>query len=93
MLILEGTVWYRGARRRATYVLHPEKHHNGESADSQKTMAVVIAAGALCVGRGGRKICPGLGGMGGFSLLLTDPSSSSSVTLTVTVIVLVMAFV
>lgn len=34
-------------------MLHPEKHHNGECADSHKTTAVVIAAGALCVGVGG----------------------------------------
>ncbi len=52
MLILEGTAWYRGAQHHTTYVLHPEKHHNGESADSQKTTAVVIAAGALCGKRG-----------------------------------------
>lgn len=59
MLVLEGIVWYRGARHHTTYVLHPEKHHNGECADSQKTTAVVTAAGALCVEVGGRKICPG----------------------------------
>lgn len=30
-------------------MLHPEKHHNGESADSQKTAAEAAAAGTLCV--------------------------------------------
>lgn len=102
MLVLEGSVWYRGAEHRTSYALHPEKHHNGECADSQKTAAVVIAAGALCVGvegeenmswlEGGEEILV-LGG-GNFSMLRTDPSSSSfSVTLTIKVITLVMASV
>lgn len=79
MLVLEGTVWHRGAQHHTTYVLHPEKHHNGECADCQKTTAALIAAGALCVGVGGRKNLSWLEeGGGGFSVLLTDPSSSSS---------------
>lgn len=54
---LEGTVWRRGVQHHTTYVLHPEKHHNGGCADCQKTTAVLIATSALCVcgSRGGGK--------------------------------------
>lgn len=52
MLILERSVRRRGAQYHTTYVLHSEKRHIGECADSQKTTAVVIAAGALCVASG-----------------------------------------
>lgn len=64
MLVLERSVWCRGGRHHTTYVLHPEKRHNGECADGQKTMAVVIAAGALCVALGVEENMSSLGGGG-----------------------------
>lgn len=85
-------------------MLHPEKHHNGESADSQKTATEAAAAGTLCVYVGvegggkfalireGRSSSLGerMGDSSGF--FLTDPSSfsTSSVTLVIEVIGLVM---
>lgn len=86
-------------------MLHPEKHHNGESADSQKTATEAAAAGTLCVYVGvegggkfvlireaGRSSSLGerMGDSSGF--FLTDPSSFSttSVTLVIEVIGLVM---
>lgn len=33
-------------------MLHPDRYHNGECADGQKTATVVIVDGALCVGAG-----------------------------------------
>lgn len=39
----------QGSQHHTTYVLHPEKRHNGECADCQKTTAALIAASALCV--------------------------------------------
>lgn len=71
MLVVGGTVWHRGAQHHTTYVLHPEKRHNGECADCQETTAALIAAGALCVWEGGgRKMCPGSWRRGGVELLV-----------------------
>ena len=53
VLVLERTVWHTAAQHHTTYMLHPEKHHNGECADCQETVDALIAASALCVGEGG----------------------------------------
>lgn len=53
-------------------MLYPEKHHNGESADSQKTSAEATAAGTLCV-----CVCVGVEGGGKFVLIREEGRSSS----------------
>lgn len=71
--VWRGRLWYGGAWQHATYVLHPEKRHNGECADGQKTAAVAIATGAFVCGSRGEENVSWL--EGGVEILSAPPPS------------------